>query len=150
MERSQYIAELAAWANAEHADLVAAADYEAIAAAANERPATVETVDVPRAYTFSQVYRTLATADPAGVQAALQGMAILIPTIKMAVEENDRDAMADWMGIVGGYLSEAGQTALGAMLAATDSVERTVYGDSIATTNGWPTVRPWDVQEALL
>lgn len=149
MERATYIGELRRWANAEHPDLVANSNYSAIAAAANERPKTVEQRSIPRSYTFSEIYRTLAAADPAGVQAALQGVAILIPTIKDAVEENDREAMADWMGIVSTFLNEAGRSALASMLAASDSVSVTIYGDSVAEINGWPTVRAEDAQEAL-
>lgn len=150
MDRATYIAELAAWAWAEHADLVEAQDYEAIASAANAQEVVTGTQTAPKPWALAEVFEAIKDADPQGVEAMAATYGPLVALLERALDQNDRRSIANYAALIGSQLNQAAQQAIGAMLAETVEIEVKSRAPSIATANGWPVVRPSDAQEALL
>lgn len=149
MDREQYLSELASWAQANHADLIEAADWVGIAAAANARPTMVGVSVEPRRWSLAEIFEALKDADPVGVAAMAATYGPLLPMMNQALEANDRRSMANYAALIGAQLNATAQQAIGAMLQETVEMSVESLGRSLASIRGWPTVRAADVREAI-
>lgn len=130
-------------------------NYPAVAALFNERPQIENPMpqgQTPKRLVLRDAFGAIAQAAPTDLAKLAQVPGWMVDRAEAAMTANDRTAIANYLAIIGGFLSEASRAALTTMLAATEpdpAWTATIPGDSIAMTLGLGAVSAADVQEAL-
>ena len=130
-------------------------NYPAVAALFNARPQVANPAQqqqVAKRLSLRDAFGAIAQAAPADLAAIGNVPGWIVDRVEAAMAANDRVATANFLAIIGTYLSGSSKTALTAMLQATEpdpAWTATIPGDSIAMTLGVAPVTAADVQEAL-
>lgn len=134
-------------------------NYEAIVAALNERVASVipnptpqATVSIPVA--MMDILEAALTHDPTNTPALIAALAPIADRFERDLAQRNERAIAFYLNVYGSALNTAAQSAIQALLVATQpdpgwSETVTVYTESRAATLGLPFVRTTDIQSAL-
>lgn len=131
-------------------------NYDAIAAAMNERPMidnpVTEAPQVPVKPTLAQLFSAAMQADAPGTLTAIEKFGNLFDLATRAIVSGDVAGIQAHLAIFGSQMNDAGKAALAATVSQTQddptwSVQ--IPGQSRATVLGVVPVRPADVQEAM-